>query len=216
MIMKNHFVPVSAALPIALSLLPLLGIPLTAQAQDAPPPTAAQERVVLTPPAPKRSFGFQLGTYIPNNQAVKNKFGASWTGVGLGIGPIYAPQLTRKTNFDFTVLSTKRKFTSATLIPIGFSYRQSLQKVNIEEIEKGNWPHSGSYFGGSANIIAGQLRSNLVGDNFGNSWKTTSGGSFYVGHVFSEKFSVEARYFALGKLQGFDFSGLSLSAGLRF
>jgi hypothetical protein len=206
--MKNRFVP--------LLLLLVLGAPVATHAQDAPPTEATTERVVLTPPSQKKMFGLQLGTYIPNNLAAKSKFGDSWSGVGLGVGPIYAPQITRKINPDFTVLSTKKKFTSAVLIPIGLSFRQPLTKLNIEELQKGNWPKSGSYIGGSVNFVAGQLRSNLEGDNFGNGWKFTSGGSVYVGHVVSEKLSLEARYFAMGKIQNFDFSGLGLGIGFRF
>jgi hypothetical protein len=210
MIMKNHFVP--------LSLLLVLGAPVATHAQDAPPPTptTTTERIVLTPPAQKKMFGLQLGTYVPNNAAAKSKFGDSWSGVGLGVGPIYAPQITRRINPDLTILSTKKKFTSAVLIPLGINIRQPLTKLNIEEIEKGNWPHSGSYIGGSVNVIAGQLRSNLEGDNFGNGWKTATGGSVYIGHVFSEKLSLEARYFAMGKIQNFDFSGTSFSLSFRF
>jgi hypothetical protein len=209
--MKKRFVPLLPLLPLVL----LSSIPLTAHAQDAPP-AEATERVVLTPPAQKKMFGLQLGSYMPSNLAVKSKFGESWSGVGLGVGPIYAPQITRRINPDLTVLATKKKFTSAVLIPIGISFRQPLTKLNIEELQEGNWPKSGSYVGGSVNFIAGQLRSNLPGDNFGNGWKFTSGGSVYVGHVVSEKLSLEARYFAMGKIQNFDFSGTSFGIGFRF
>jgi hypothetical protein len=192
---------------------------LPAFAQDGaqtPPPDSSEGKIILAPPVRKNTFGLQLGTYTPGNLAVKSKFGDSWSGVGLGFGPIYAPQVTRKVNSDITVISTKRKFTAATLIPIGISYRQSLTPLNMEKLGEGIWPTSGTYVGGSLNIVAGQLRSNLAGDNFANGWKTTTGASVYVGHVFSEKLSVEARYYGMGKLQGFDFSGTSISAGFRF
>ena len=223
MIMQQPLVPTSltkikpTTIITAVCVLGLLGT--TAHAQDAPPPAPAAaptEQQVLKPPFKNNMFGIQIGTYLPSNAAAKSKFGESWTGYGLGLGPIYAPQVTRAISPDLTILSTKKKFTSAILIPVGVSFRKSLTPLDMDAIQKGIWPRSGAYVGGSVNVVAGQLRSNLPGDNFDSGFKAVAGGSVYAGYVVSEKFSLEARYFGMGKIQNYDFSGLSLSVGLRF
>jgi hypothetical protein len=157
------------------------------------------------------ALGPQLGVYLPNSKAVRDRFGDKWVGYGLGIGPLVAPQRVRKTNFDFTVLSARRTFGSATLIPVGFSYRQALTPAKEDEV-----PRSGTYAGVSANLLVSQLQSTLPADNLPRAWRTSAGGSFFVGAVVSERLSVEARYYTFGKIKGLDFSGLALNLGLRF
>ena len=203
----------SVAAAVVVAALPFAG---RAQTDTPPPvtppvtPTPAQPTTPPTPPAvtphkkPRLLFGPELGLFLPTSSHTKNTFGNSWFNYGLGLGSIQRADARGGLQFDLNIISNTRSSQRAIIAPIGVAYRHSLAS-NV---------HSGAYYGASVNYVLTQLRS----DNEGilSRVRGTAGGSVFLGTTFDEKAYLQARYYAVGKVRGYDLSGLNLSLGYRF
>ncbi|MES2462463.1 MAG: hypothetical protein V4671_17920 [Armatimonadota bacterium] len=194
----------------------------TASAQQStgtqPPPveTPPSPPATLAPPPsnepearPKRlRFGPQVGVYIPTDARTRDRFGTSWSNVGFGIGNISDIHRNRRLALDISFISNSRGSrgdSKVFLAPIGLAYSIGL----------GNQARStAAYTGISANLVIASLRSDS--DNLPSRTSVTGGASVFLGNRFSDTGYIEARYNAVGKIRGFDLSGINLTAGLRF
>jgi hypothetical protein len=197
----------------------MLSVAGTASAQQ---PTAGQERPLETPPKPPAAlepkptaaedasskrlrFGPQVGLYLPTNGRTRNRLGSSWSNIGFGIGDISDIHRNRRLALDISFISNSNGEAKVFLAPIGLAYSIGL----------GNQGRStAAYTGISANLVIASLRSDA--DNLPSRTSVTGGASVFLGNRFSESGYLEARYNAIGKIRGFDLSGINLTAGLRF
>lgn len=70
------------------------------------------------------------------------------------------------------------------------------------------------YYGLSADLVAVDLRS--PEDNVHSGFRLTEGGSALLGTTIGKSGFVEGKYTAIGKVKGFDLSGIKLAVGIRF
>jgi hypothetical protein len=201
-----------------ISLFPLLAGTAFAQ-QTAPPPPPVENPpnppASLAAPAPTEKaaapsrrirFGPQLGLYFPTNSRTRNRFGSTWTNIGIGIGSISDIHRSGRLALDVSFISNTRSSDAKIfLAPIGLSYSIGLGKQTQP---------TAAYAGVSANLVIASLRSDL--DGLPSRTSATGGASLFLGTRFSESGYVEARYNAFGKIRSFDLSGINLTAGFRF
>jgi len=207
----------SRALPVAVafsSLFFALALPSVSHAQDTqtpPPPTDTP------PPAPERArkpfrIGPEIGVFLPTSGETRDTFGSSWFNYGIGLGNIQTPNGRGRISFDLNFFSSSRGGNRVFMAPIGVGYRLGLHRdQNPNEPQtKGFLP----YVGASANIVFADMKSDTL--NIRSGIRTTGGISVLLGSNFGEKAYAQIRYLAIGKVSGFDLSGTSLTAGLRF
>lgn len=168
-------------------------------------------------PADKKRFylGPQLGVFLPTAGGTRDRFGGTWTNIGFGIGPVAAPRAKGEWNLDFTFLSSRgRSFTQqgqslrsrALVIPVGAEYRLGTSA----DTARGPRPYVGASIGGALANVESQI------DGLRSTWRTGAAASAFVGVVFNKHGYVEAHYYQMQRIAGFDFSGLNLAAGYRF
>lgn len=148
------------------------------------------------------NVGVDVETYLPFSGKTKDTFGSRFTGVGLGFGSI-RPKVGGGISPDISIMSTKQNGDRALLALAGLQYRRPFSdKTGVRLVP---------YFGAGANLLYGRLR--VDGDresDFG------AGASVFLGASISRHAFVEARVRLLSEVASYDFSGLSLSAGVRF
>ncbi len=176
-----------------------------------PPPTALQP---TPPPAttkneskPKRlRFGPEVGVYLPTNGKAQDRFGKTWTNIGIGIGGISDIHRSRRIALDISFISNSRNSEEKIfLAPIGLAYSVGLGKQDRP---------TAAYAGVSADLVVASLRSDQ--DRLPTRTSVTGGASVFLGTRFSESGYAEVRYNGIAKIRGFDLSGINLSAGFRF
>ena len=171
-------------------------------------------------PAPKPPYiplyGFNAGTYLPTSAAVRSRFGESWLSFSPGFGPVLPPPVPRLSS-DFN-LATQRKTLGgfqnrAFMASLAAQYQWPLFQLYVTEGEPFKLPTFLPYVGVSLGGAYANLRSQA--DRINGSGFAPSG-SLYVGTSIGLRSFLEARWRSVGKVQGFDLSGLDLSVGLRF
>lgn len=150
-------------------------------------------------------FGPQVGIYTPTSQATRERFGGSWTNIGIGLGDVAAPKESGELSVDFNILSSRAAQAEAWIAPIGLVYRKS----SPESLK------TRPYFGASADYLLSNLRSNYTIDKIPSGWRTGVGGSFFGGVTVGNRFYVEGRYYTFTKVRGFDLSGTNIAIGWR-
>lgn len=184
-------------------------LPQTLTAASASDSTATPNTAPTTAPEKPKSrhtpwIGPELGGYFPTNSKVRDRFGSSWLGVYLGLGPIAQPNDHHTWTIDYSVLYNKVDSNYALIAPIGLSYRRF-------------FTHNKSfnpYVGTSGDLVISDVRSDP--DNVKAGVRTGLGGSVFGGVSMGERAFFEARYNLMGTVKGFDFSGTSLTLGYRF
>jgi hypothetical protein len=150
-------------------------------------------------------FGPQIGFFTPASRLVRDRFGGSWTNIGLGVGDVAAPKAKGELNFDLNLISSRSREAEALLAPIGIVYRRGTSdSKNVRP-----------YFGASANLLVTNFRSNYILDNIPSGFRTSAGGSLFGGVSMGNRFYVEGRYYSFGKIRNFDFSGMNIAVGWR-
>lgn len=150
------------------------------------------------------NVGPNAGIYIPFSSKTKNTFGSSFKGIGVGFGSV-RPKAGGQLRPDFSLLSESENGDRALLGIAGLQYRKTFDS-NVEDNAQ-----FVPYYGAGANLIYGRLKVGGETDsNFG------AGASVFVGTSIGRHAFVEARVRALSSVAEYNFSGLSLSAGLRF
>ncbi|BDI28139.1 hypothetical protein CCAX7_001900 [Capsulimonas corticalis] len=149
-------------------------------------------------------IGADYQLYLPTNSHTKDRFGSSWSSIGLGIGgvgqsaahSIWAPEL--------NVIYQSKGDNNVLIVPIGVTYRTH------SDASGGATPYTGA----SAGLLVVNLKSK--DDNVPSGTSGGAYGSIYAGVSLKENYFVEARYYATSKVRTFDLSGASLTAGIRF
>lgn len=178
------------------------------------PPIYGQETTVTpvpipttAPPAkPKRhlQFGIEAGVFIPSHGKFRNRFGGTRFGIGPALGALRQCDVRGRFGYDFKLYYQKSGDNYAVWAPVGIEYRRALldnQKVR-------------PYAGTSIDFVPNLLRSDP--DNVRGRLRAAYGGSVFLGCMFGPRRYIEARYTEVSRVQGFDMSGLSLGAGIRF
>ena len=182
-------------------------------ATTTPPPTtpaAATTTPATAPPSDdgphhKRfTFGPEVGVYFPSNGKVQDAFGTAWFNFGLGIGDVQQVKNGGHLQFDFSVLAQTRGDKQIYIAPVGVSYQYGL----------GSKGTTGPYVGASANFVLTQLRDDDA--HIVTRIRGTGGGSVFIGTSFGPRAYVQARYYGMGAIRGFNFSGFNIGTGVRF
>ena len=211
----------------AVSALAFLLMPVSSRAQTAPTDPAAPPPSGTVPAAPASptppdttkpappppqpahrsrffQFGPEAGVYLPTASKTRSAFGSDWFNIGLGVGGIQRARYGGQVQFDFGLYGTAKSDRRILIAPIGLTYRRALTKSRSV----------GPYAGVSADADLTQLRSDSEGIR--SRIRGTPGGSVFIGTTLQDRAYLQARYFGMGKIRGYDFSGLNLSAGFRF
>lgn len=160
-------------------------------------------------------IGPQIGVFLPTAGLTRDRFGSDWTNVGFGLGPVEPPRERGVLNLDFTFLTSRSKVFSsggqslrsrALVIPVGVEYRRGIGADGAP----GPRPYVGASLGG----VVANLESRI--DGISSTWRGAVAGSIFTGVVFSRHGYLEAHYYVMDRILGFDFSGLNLAAGYRF
>jgi hypothetical protein len=150
------------------------------------------------------SFGPEVGVYLPTNSKTRSAFGSTWFNIGLGIGGIPQASHSGRLQFDLGLLGTSKADRQILIAPIGLSYIHALSQST----------DGGPYAGISGDVFLTQLRSDSEG--ILSRIRGTAGGSAFVGTAFGQRGYIQARYYLLGNIRGYNLSGLNLSTGYRF
>lgn len=212
---------VAAVAAVALTAATLAVLPVCARAQQqtpapAPAPQQPTPQTPQDPPAPptypdqpqeqprrqRFRIGPELGLFLPTDNKTRDTFGGSWLSFGLGLGGITSAQDQRPLSFNLYILYKKSGDNRAIIVPVGLQYRRPLNKGR-----------TAAYAGVSADLIPGEIR---VPSENRRGFKVTAGASAFIGTTIGDDAYVEARYLAAGSLNGYNVSGLNLSAGFRF
>jgi hypothetical protein len=202
--------PPTAATPPDNGTTPDTGTTPNAAAPAPTPPGMPQATPVPAPassPRPASSrfrIGPAVGLYLPSSGKTRDRFGDSWFGIGIGLGSINPVRTSGALMLDANLFYHERDGNHAFFLPIGLGYRIALSPgTNVVP-----------YAGVSADLDFSEITSNP--DNIHNSFNVGAGGSVFVGANFGDSAFIEARYLELSRANGFDLSGLSLTAGYRF
>ena len=175
--------------------------PPPAVLQPGPPPATKTEA-----PRKRIRFGPQVGVYLPTNGRTQDRFGKTWTNIGIGIGSISDIHRSGRLALDINFISNSRNSKEKIfLAPIGLAYSVGLGNQTAA---------AAAYAGVSADLVVASLRSDQ--DKLPTRTSATGGASVFLGTRFSESGYAEVRYNGIGKIRGFDLSGINLSAGFRF
>lgn len=166
-----------------------------------PPPPPHHPHIIL---------GINAGVFVPSSGKARNRFGDDWWSTGIGIGAIH--QASGHGNFGFdlrtqyqTSSNDERVFVGA----VGVEYRRRF------DTDPGAWrAQYVPYYGATLDVMG--LYLNSPEDNVSDSLDATVGGSVFVGTTVGQQEFIEVRYQALPDVQGFNLSGTSLTAGVRF
>lgn len=161
-------------------------------------------------------YGLNVGTYLPASTRVRDQFGGNWFSFSPGLGPVLPPPIPMRL-FDFTLATQRRSRAGfnnrAFLAIVAPQYQWPLFTVPPQEGESLRLPTFLPYAGVSVGGAYANLRSEGLGVN-GSGFAPA--GSLYVGTAIGLGAFAEARWRTVGKIRGFDLSGLELGAGFRF
>jgi hypothetical protein len=174
---------------------------------SAPAPEQPEEQ--NKPQRRRLRFGVNVGTFFPSSGKTRNRFGSSWLNFGIGVGSVRRATSRGRFAVDFSLFSRQGDDDNrAFFAPIGVEYRRALLSRSTETDKLI------PYAGASANVVFADIRSDQ--DNVHSGFRTTVGGSIFVGTTVGESGFIQAKYLGIGKIKGFDLSGMSLTAGVRF
>jgi hypothetical protein len=188
--------------------------PGTAPSAAGAPPVAitpATPVVVPVPPAPapphrkpKFRIGPAVGVYLPSSSKTRAAFGDTWVSIGIGLGSINPVSTKGTLALDLNILYHDRDGNHVFFAPLGLGYRIALTPGrNVIP-----------YVGVSADVDFSDITSNPA--NIHNSFEVGGGGSAFIGVNFTDRAFIEARYYGLSSVNGYDLSGLNIDAGYRF
>jgi hypothetical protein len=180
------------------------GVPAGPSTETPPPPPLAENR------KPHLLIGINAGVFVPSSGKARNRFGNAWWSAGIGVGAI--PKATGRGSFG---LDLRTKYQSASndrhvfVGSLGAEYRRRFDP-NDNAAQQQYIP----YYGVSVDAIFTDISSPQ--DNVHSGINTTAGASVFVGTTIGQQEFLTLRYEAMPDVKGFNFSGLSLTAGVRF
>ncbi|BDI30747.1 hypothetical protein CCAX7_27980 [Capsulimonas corticalis] len=183
-----------------------------AHSSDAATMPSAVDTPEASKPKKHHSFpriGVDYGTFAPADHRTKDAFGGAWTSIGLGIGAVKQPLSHGKLSFDLSIYSKKSGDTHAFMAPVGIEYRRALIPY-----APGHRPSLLPYAGLTLDYVATDLC--VPKDDVHSRFRFTEGGSVFLGATVGGRGFVEWRYLGIGKVRGFNLSGVKFDAGIRF
>ncbi len=146
------------------------------------------------------SIALSGGAFFPGSAATRDTFGDSWSRISLSL---FQPTKSEKWMFNPEVGSYRLSgSTSAQLWPVTAGFVRGLNKSN--KVQPYVTLRAGPYFGSLSDNATGLSASN-VGLN----------SNAALGVVFARRFYLEGRYDYFSPMAGFNFSGFSVSGGVR-
>jgi len=162
-----------------------------AQPADKPNQDDNKRRLTLLP---------ALNIFYPSNSKTQNRFGSSWTSLGLAVAYKSKHMDPRKIELRLDGMAENSKYTSAYIFPIGMGVNTILSTSKTAT----------TYAGVTGNVYIAKLESVLDGVDTG--WKLKPGASALIGANIGSRVNVQASYYFVPKLGGFDLSGFNVSA----
>ena len=159
--------------------------------------------------AGKRSFpeiGPEVEVYVPFSSKTRDRFGSTFTGIGIGFGSA-VPRTGGQIRPDIAIVRAESGRNEALFIAGGLQYRRTF--VDQVAADARYVP----YYGAGLNLMYGKVETrarNRDEDDFG------AGASVFVGTSVGRRAFVEGRLRGLNSVNSYNFSGLALTAGLRF
>lgn len=152
------------------------------------------------------SVGPEAEVYLLSSSRARDRFGSTLTGIGLGFGSV-APSKKARLSPDISILKSSHGRNDALFVIAGVQYKRAFSPERAES--SGFVP----YYGVGLNALYGRVKVPMLrqkDNGFGG------GASIFVGSTLGRRAYVEARYRGLSSVGSYNFSGLSLSAGIRF
>ena len=179
--------------------------------QTAPAPVIVPSPTPVAVAEPSQSepsnhfyIGPEVGVFFPTSSKTSNRFGSAWYSLGLALGPVSSVSTSGSLSFDFGLQYQSRSGNHVLLVPLGAEYRIGLSQRTAS---------AQPYAGVAADLYIVNVKS---GEDNVNATEATGGASALIGLNVGKNTNLEARYQFVSSVKGFDFSGLSLSAGYRF
>ncbi len=149
------------------------------------------------------SIGPEVGIFFPTSSKTQKAYGDSWTSIGIGLGSAYQANVNGSFSPFFTILYNTHDGNRAFVLPIGVAYEKSLT----------NSPDSGYY---GADLVAVGADQRAVGYGVHSGFRFGEGIRPLIGYEFGKQAYVQGSYLFSSSIKGFDFSGATIEAGLRF
>lgn len=159
-----------------------------------PAPTKEKRRLVLMP---------SFNSFSPSDSKTQSRFGSTWRGIGLAVAYKTKNMDPRKIEFRLDGIAERSNLTSAYVFPIGFGVNKILS--SSESVT--------TYAGLTANLYVAKLKS--VQDNVDTGWQFRAGAGALVGANLGKRVNVQACYYLIPELGGFNLSGFNVSAHLQ-
>lgn len=153
---------------------------------------------------PKVGVDFEI--LFPFSSETRRDFGSTLTGISLGYGQV-VPKAGGHFAPDVLVANHKKNGNKLAFYGAGVQYRRTFDNA-IDENTR-----FVPYYGAGVGLAYGQVE--LPGQGVDDS-KVVPAGSVFIGTSVGKRGIVEARLRALPQVGGLSFSGLSLTAGMRF
>jgi hypothetical protein len=150
-------------------------------------------------------WGVDVEYYRPFASKTRNAFGSSFIGISPGFGTA-RPAKSQEIRPDLALLRESNDGNRALIIILGAEIRRTF----------GGPPQRDAryvpYYGAGLNLAYGSIRL----DDEGRESDFAAGGSIFVGTSIGRRTFIEARARALSSIEDFNFSGLAVTAGIRF
>jgi len=176
--------------------------------QSTPPPS--------TPPAEPEHhrkrlvFGINAGLFMPTDSKTRDRFGSTWWSAGIGIGAI--PRVTGHGSWNLDLRTQYQKGDGDAHVfvgNLGLEYRRRFD-TSADGGKKDYTP----FYGLSADAVFADVKSPL--DKVSGGFRVVPGASAFIGTNIGRQEFVTLRYDAIADVKSFNFSGVELSAGVRF
>ena len=214
--------------PLPVAMLLAIACPVTAQETKADTTVSQPSTSADKTEKPRKThwydhllLGPDVGVYIPSNALTRNRFGSTWFDIGPGFGSVDIARDNGRFSPDIHILGKANGWNSALFVMLGAEYRKALlpNRTQPDEKKPGKskpvpLPAWIPYAGGSLDLMVGDLISDQ--DNIGSGIRNGAAASAFIGITYKNRGYVEARYIGTTTVKGFDLSGWSLSAGIRF
>ena len=148
-------------------------------------------------------LGVEVGYLRFSSRQTSDTFGGNGISVSPALGAFRLGTRRGVTQFDFGVNVSQGNGNTLVFVPLGARYTKTL----------GDGP-TRPYVGVSADVAP--TYSKIASLGLGGKTSFATGGSAFAGLNFGNRFNLEARYFALSKVRGYDLSHFRLAAGVRF
>ncbi|MDR1885004.1 MAG: hypothetical protein LBQ56_01925 [Synergistaceae bacterium] len=151
-----------------------------------------------------------LGWFFPSSGKVKDAFGDSWGGLGVGINPDAfrskkrAPE-TKGARISpyFGYFNTEHGDNEAHIIPIGIEVRWTLKE----------WDNVKTYLG--LGLAGYAVKFEDLANGIDTGWEAAGGGRIMLQADISRWLTLEASYNAINSVEGYNFGGFSIGAEFK-